>query len=178
MRLLARLVWLLTGAVWAVRSLMEFGSPDYWEPVTPFDWAAVWLYSIAWLLMAPSLLSIGRSASSRRAMAVAVVASIGALIAGGANALEDGFGISSMGAWYVLGFFTAWLALLPLAITIYRVGRSRLAALTVALFAGIILMNAGGGLVVLAALGSLALMPEWYQRLRISLAPAVGEPLA
>jgi hypothetical protein len=177
-RLLARFVWLLTGAVWALRSLMEFGSPDYWDPITAFDWTAVWLYSIAWLLMAPSLLLIGRSGMSRPVMVAAAVASVGCVFAGGANALEDGFGFSSMGTWYVIGFFLAWLALLPLATLFYRAGRLRLAALVVALFAGIILLNAGGGLIVLAALGSLAVMPDWYEHRTTPTAQPVTEPVA
>lgn len=161
MMVLSRLVWLVTGAIFAIRSLIEFAHPDYWDPVTPLDWSAVWLTSAGWILFAPSVLLLGRLASSRRVMIVATVVATGALVTGLANAIEDGFGVSALGTFYVLGFFTAWFGLLPLAMMFGRAGLSRLARLSVALFLGIILSTVGGGIVILVALGSVAVATRW-----------------
>jgi hypothetical protein len=163
MTALARVVWLLTGLLWAATSLLGFAHPDYWDPVTPLDWSAVWLYSAAWLAVAPAVLLLGRLAASRQVMIVATVVAIGALVAGGSNAAEDGFGVSSMGTFYVLGFMTGGLALLPLATTFQRAGHSRLAGLSIALFVGVLLFTLGGGLIILVALGSLAVAPQWFR---------------
>jgi len=165
MIVVSRIVWLVTGAAWATRSLLEFAHPDYWDPVTALDWSAVWLYSAAWLLMAPSVPLLGRLASSRRVMTVAAVIAIGALLAGGANAIEDGFGVKSLGTLYVVGFMTACLALLPLAATFRQARYSRLAGLSVGLFVGVMLFNVGGGLIILVALGSIAVAPRWFTAL-------------
>ena len=51
---LSRIVWLVTGATWAARSLLERADPDYWDPVTTLDWSAVWTFSAALLLLAAS----------------------------------------------------------------------------------------------------------------------------
>lgn len=173
---LSRIVWLLTGLAWATRSTMEFASPDYWEPVTTLDWASIWLYSIAWLLMAPSVLLIARLAPTRSVVVVAVIASIGAVMAGGANAVEDGLGVSSMGTWYVIGFMAGWLALPVLALALVRAHRVRLAGLVLAVFGGIVLLNIGGGLIVLGALGSIAIVPDWYTRRSVPVEATVPEP--
>lgn len=163
MTALARVVWLLTGVLWAARSLLEFAHPDYWDPVTALDWSSVWLYSAALLAFAPSVLLLGRLAESRQVMIVASVVAIGALVAGAANAAEDGFEVSSMGTLYVVGFLTGGLALLPLAATLQRASRPRLAGLTVALFVGLLLFTLGGGLIILVALGFLAVTPRWFR---------------
>jgi len=100
--------------------------PDYFDPVTALDWTAVWLYSAVLLLFAPSLVLLGRLATSRSVMTFAAISAIGALVAGGANAVEDGFSVAIGGTLYVVGFMTMWLALLPLAVTLYRAPCSRL----------------------------------------------------
>ena len=157
---MSRVIWLLTGAAWAGRSLVEFAHPDYFDPVTALDWTAVWLYSAALLLFAPSLVLLGRLATSRSVMTFAAISAIGALVAGGANAIEDGFSVAIGGTLYVVGFMTMWLALLPLAVTLYRAPCSRLAGLSVLLFVGVLLFNLGGGLLILGGLGALAIAPS------------------
>ncbi len=161
---MSRIVWLVTGIAWAARSMLEFAHPNYYDPATVMDWGAVWLYSVALLLLAPSVLLIGQLAQSRPVMAAAAVTAVGAAVAGGANAIEDGFGVSAGGMLYVVGFLTAWLSLLPLAATLWRSRCLRLAGLSVALFFGIALFTVGGGLIVLAALGALAIAPGWFAR--------------
>lgn len=164
MIVVSRIVWVVTGAVWAARSLLEFAHPDYWKPVTALDWSAVWLFSVCWLLLAPSMLLLGRLASSRRVMTVAAVVATGALLAGGANAIEDGFGVKALGTLYVIGSLTAWLGLLPLAAMLQQARYSRLTRLVVALSLGSMLFTVGGGVIVLVAFGSLAVAPRWFTR--------------
>lgn len=164
MTVMSRMIWLLTGGAWAGGSLIAFADPDYWDPVTALDWSAVWLYSAALLLFAPSVLLLGRLASSRPVTTVAMVASIGALVAGLANALEDGFGVKALGTFYVVGFLTAGLAMLPLAATFRQARCSRLAALSVLLFFGVLTFTVGGGLLILGGFGALAIAPSWFAR--------------
>ena len=163
MTALARVLWLLTGALWAAMSLVQFAHPNYWDPVTALDWSSIWIYSAALLSLAASVLLLGRLAPSRRVMIAATVVAIGALGAGVANALEDGNGVSWMGTIYVLGVLTAGIGLLPLAIAFQRVPRSRLAGITAAVFLGVLTSTLGGGLIVLTAFGSLALAPQWFR---------------
>ena len=163
---MSRVIWVTTGIAWAVRSVMEFAHPDYWDPVTALDWSSIWLYSAAWLLFAPSVLLLSRLASSRQVTTVAVVVAIGAGAAGGANAIEDGFGVQALGTLYVVGFMTAWIGLLPLAYRLHKAGQIRLAGLSSLLFVGIVLLPLGGGLLILAGLGSLAIAPGWYGQRR------------
>ncbi len=160
---MSRVIWLLAGSAWAGRSLVGFADPEYWSPVTVLDWTAVWLFSAALLLFAPSLILLGRLAKSRSVMTFAKISAIGALVAGGANAIEDGFGVAIFGTLYVVGILTMGLALLPLALTLYRARCLRLAGLSVLLFVGLIpLFNNGGGLVILGGLGALAITPSWF----------------
>jgi hypothetical protein len=168
-----RMIWLLTGVTWAARSAMEFAQPDYWDPMTALDWSAIWIYSAAWLLFAPSVLLLGRLAPSRPVMIVAAVVAFGAIVAGGANAIEDGLGFASFGPFYVVGFMTAWIGLLSLATVLRRAHQTRLAALSVLLFAGVLLFLLGGGLIILAGWSAVAIAPTWFSKLDIrAAAPA------
>lgn len=176
MSVVSRLIWLLTGAAWATRSVVAFADPDYWDPVTALDWTAVWLYSVALLLFAPAVLLLGRIAASRSVTTTATVVAIGAVLAGGANALEDGFGVQQLGTLYVVGFLTAWLAVLALAVALQRARFTRLAGLSVLLFVSVLLFTLGGGLLILGGLGALAIVPAWFdhQEPAPSLHPAGG----
>ncbi len=159
---MARVIWVLTGLAWAATSLLALAGPQYWDPVTTLDWTAVWVYTAAWLLFAPAIILLGRLASSRVVMTVAVVCAIGAVVAGGANALEDGFGVDGAGSWYVLGFLAVVLYLVPLALMLWRAQCRRLAGLTLGLFLGILLFTLGGGLIILAAFGALAIAADRF----------------
>lgn len=172
----SRIVWLLTGVVWAAHSLIGFADPNYWDPVTALDWSAVWVFSAALLLLAPSVLLLGRLASSRESMIAATVVASGAVVAGVANAVEDGLGVEAVGVLYVIGILTAGFALLwPLAVTLGKAGSSRLAMLSVALFVGVVLATLGGGVVVLCGLGAAAVAPRWFEQSRPEANPALGE---
>lgn len=173
---MTRLIWLLTGIAWATRSVVAFTPTSYQDPETILDWGAVWSYTLALLLLAPSVLLLGRLAGSRSVDAVATVTAIAAIVAGVANLLEDGLGIKDLGAFYVAGFLTALLSLLPLAFTLWRARAPRLALLTVVLFLGIGTFTLGGGVIVLGAFAALALRRAWFQPDATDARPAAGVP--
>lgn len=90
---------------------------------------------------------------------------MGALVAGGANALEDGFGLPIGGTPYVVGFLVAWWSLLALAVMMWQAKLARLAVVCVALFVGILLaFGFGGGLILLGGFAALAVAPTWFAR--------------
>lgn len=158
----ARIVWLLAGGAWATRSILEFAEPDYWNAVTALDFAAVWLSSACWLILAPAVILIGRLSPSHPPRTTAVVVAGAAVLAGVANGIEDGLGVSSWGSFYVLGTMTAWLGILALVVIFARAGRSRLGWVAGGLFTGFLLFNVGGGLLILGALAGLAINPRWF----------------
>jgi hypothetical protein len=161
----ARLIWVVTGIAWAARSLLAFADPDYYSPVTALDWAAVWTYSAAWLLLAPSVLLIASLAGSRSVTVIAAICATAAVLAGGANALEDGFRVPIGPTPYVVGFLVGWLSLVLLATTLARVKQWRLGALCLATFGGILFaFGFAGGVVILVVLVALAFAPEWFIR--------------
>ena len=162
MMVLSRVVLFATGVVVGARSLLEFAHPDYWDPVTALDWAAVWLTSIGWILFALSILWLGRLAPTRSVIAASLVVAAGAILTGAANVLEDGFGFKALGTFYVIGIMTAGLMLPGLAWAFRSAHRPRLGWLSIALFVGILLTNVGGGVLVALSLWSVAAFPAWY----------------
>jgi hypothetical protein len=164
--MLTRIAWLLTGLTWAIRSMQELAKPDYYEPVTPFDWAAVVSFSMAWLLSAAAVLLLARDVRGSTVLLVGVVFAIAATVTGVANLIEDGLDLSWGGAPYVAGFLVAWIALIPLAIGVWRTGARRMAVLPTALFASIALFNTGGGLIVLVVASAFAFAPGWFKGAR------------
>ena len=160
---MARLICVLAGIAWATRSLLAFADPDYVRPVTAIDWAAVWTYSAAWLLLAPSVLLIARLSGSRAVTLVAAVSAVGAILAGVANALEDGFGVPIGPMPYILGFVVGWVSLFVLAVALARARQWKLGALCLAVFVGILLaFGYGGGVLIAVALAALAWAPHRF----------------
>ncbi len=163
-RPVARWIWLLTGVAWGSRALIGLAQPQYTDPVALLDWAAVWSYSLAWLLLAPSVLLLAQLTSARSAIVISLVCAGAAVVAGIANGLEDGLGFRQFGIPYVAGVLVAGFGLLALAAACARAGWSRLAALCVGLFVGILFISFGGGLIVLGCLAAIALVPAWFVR--------------
>jgi hypothetical protein len=158
------LSWLLAGVLWAARTLIALAAPVYYDPVTALDWAAVWLTSAQWPMLGLSVILLGRLTASTPVRAVSILVALGAVLVGGGNANEDGFGVPIGGAFYIVGFFMTWLGLLPLAATLWRARYRRLAGLSLALLLAILLINVGGGFVILGGLGALAAAPTWFAR--------------
>ena len=158
-----RVAWLLTGLAWAGRSLLELARPNYYDPVSPLDWAAVLSFSLAWLLSALAVLLLCRDLGAAPVRAIGLLFAIAASVAGLANLVEDALGQSWGGTPYVVGFLVAWISLIPLAIVIWASGARRFAILPVSLFASIALFNTGGGLLILVVATALVLAGRWFQ---------------
>ena len=108
----------MTGVTWAVYSLQAIlVHPDYWNPVTAADFFAVYAYSAAWLLTAASLLTlreVARPALARSSSAIHVVAAACA-VAGVANGVEDGLGLTGFGPLYVIGVLVSGFGMFVIA---------------------------------------------------------------
>ena len=97
--LMQGLFLVLVGIAWATRALIGLTDADFWNATTLLDYASVWTYSLAVLLIAPALLILIRQAKSGRAATlVAWVVAAGAILAAVANGIEDGLGYKEFGA--------------------------------------------------------------------------------
>lgn len=125
------------GLAWAIRAGIGLNEPNYYDPVTAMDHAAVWTYSLALLLSAVVAWAIAGSMRSDR-----VVFALGALTgtafaaAAAANALEDGFGMAALGTLYVLGAMVSLISSLVFAAALYGVRARLLSAVALALGLG------------------------------------------
>ena len=180
--LATRMVWLATGLILAARSLIGLAHPAYIDPVTTLDWAAVWSFSLGWILLALSILFIARLAPTREVSLVSTIVAIGALAAGAANAVEDGLGQRAWGTVYIIGSLTGWFGLLALAVVVARAGLRRLAFAVVTIFLGFALGSTGnvlaiiGASLAIGALGGLAVFPAWFATPDIALTTGSLEP--
>jgi hypothetical protein len=169
LRVAARVTWLLTGLVWAARSLIGLAHPAYRDPVTTLDHVAVWSFSLGWILLAASVLFIGRLAPTREVLIVSAIVAAGAVAAGIANGIEDGFGQRAWGTVYVIGSLTGFIGLLALVTVIARAGVPRLALAVAGMLLGLSLSGTENVLAVAAAVmlllvfGALAASPEWFR---------------
>jgi hypothetical protein len=171
---LPRTLWLATGVAWAASSLILLARPTYWDPRTILDWAAVIAYTVAWLLLAPSIVLVSRLAEARRAHFLGTAIALAAVVAGVANIIEDGLGVAGASEWYVYGILIATVLLVPLAYLFARERALRLTGFCLALFLGIGFAAAGiGGLIILVLFGALALRTEWFESRS---APSAPEP--
>lgn len=154
-------------------SLLVVAGAEYWDPTSLTDHLAVWLYTAAWLLAAPTVLLMTRGSSGRVPNMLAMTFAFAAIVVGAANALEDGFGLRELGTVYVVGFVVALLTLLSLTATLLRTGLGRLAGVTAALLFGIAFATSGGGVIVFGALAALAFTPAWFS-VRLGEGPQVA----
>jgi hypothetical protein len=150
----------LTGASWAARSLqgMLF-DPDYWDPVTANDFVSIYLYSIAWLLTAGSLLILREVARPARDLSTAILVVAGAcLMTGVANGIEDAIGVSGFGTLYVIGILTSVLGMVAIAAMLRGTPAGRLAFVPAVGGLAMFLMVLGGGVLGLVAWGGFAVI--------------------
>ena len=160
---MARILWIATGLAWAFRSVLAAFDPQYYDPVTNLDHLAVWSFSVALLLTAPTVVLLALLVRSPVAVVVAAVSATGALLAAAANFAEDGFGVSAAGTGYIVGVLVMWLGLVVLTIVAAVARRGRLAVAFGLCVVGLALFNvAGGGILVLAVLVALATRRSWF----------------
>jgi hypothetical protein len=158
----ARFIWGLTGIAWAAASLLAMAGAQYWEATSLTDFLAVWLYTAAWLLAAPTMLLMTRGSPGRATNILAKIFAVAAIVVGTANALEDAVGLTELSTVYIVSFVVALLTLVPLTATLWRAGSGRLAGVTAALFVGSAFVTTGGGMLVFAALVALVVAPVWF----------------
>jgi hypothetical protein len=141
----------LVGIVWATRGLIGLTDADFWNAATLLDYASVWTYSLALLLIAPALLILVRQAKSGRAATLlAWVVAGGAVLAAVANGIEDGLGYKEFGEQYVLGASIVGFGLIALtALMVF--GRRKIFTLVPTLtVVGLLAFSVGGGFLIAA----------------------------
>lgn len=140
---------LLTAALLIVRTMIGLQDPDYWNPVTPLDYAAVWWGSAALLGAASVGWLLGWLARADRPSGVAaMVGGAGMALAAVVNVFEDGFGMHELGTFFVLGTITASLGLIALTVALAKAGARMLALLAAATLFGPFVVGGVVGFVV------------------------------
>jgi hypothetical protein len=150
-RMLVAVAYLALGLTWTFRSVLGVvANPEYYDPVTTVDWIAVWSYSLALAFVAVTVPLLARDAGAGRVAAgIAWIAGTAALLAAVANGVEDGVGIASWGAIYVVGTLSLALALLALGAALWIAHRPRHAAVAIVWLLGFAMINVGLSFLVL-----------------------------
>ena len=159
---MARLIWITTGIFWAIASLVLLGGAVYYEPVTLLDWTAVIAYTAALVWLGLAIVCIGRLVPSRLVRITALSAALPPIVAGLANLVEDGFDVAAASSVYVAGSLLTVVGLIALVAALVWARATRLAALCVLVFAGLLFVAAGGGVVILLAFEYLAGRTAWF----------------
>lgn len=122
-------LYLAMGLAWAGRTILGFARPQYYDPVTPVDFAAVWSYSLALGLLALGVPLLARDAhAGRLSMVAAIVTGSAAGIAAVANGIEDGFGVAGAASWYVPAIVITLVGLIATATLLALKGHRRAAS--------------------------------------------------
>ena len=161
---MARTIWLACGLAWAFRSVLELSSPEYYEPVAPIDFVAVFGYSVALFLAGPAMLLLARLSSSTAVLIPAVVVAASAVLAGVANTVEDALDIGWLASVYIGAILVNLIATIAVAITCAIAGYVRLAVVLVVWTVGLVTAFTVvlGGLLMLAALVAVSIKPSWF----------------
>lgn len=149
MRFIQAAFVLLAGAAVAVRSAIGLQDPDYWNPVTSLDYAAIWWHSAALIGSAGVAWLVGWLARPDRRAAVAAALGGGfVVVAAVANAFEDGLGMKELGTVYVFANLVGGLAMIGLTIALAALGARTLALVALAAFFGPYLHASAAGFIV------------------------------
>jgi hypothetical protein len=157
-------IYLSTGLIWTGRSILEVvAHPDYWDPVAAVDWIAVWTFSLALFLLAATLVGVAADSGSGGARRViGGVAAVAALVAGLANAIEDGFDVEMAAPVYAVGALITVAAMVVFAVALGISGRPRWFAAVLLMVVGVVTISAGFGVLVLMGAG----VATWARRSR------------
>lgn len=121
--------YLAMGLAWAGRTILEFARPQYYDPVTPLDFIAVWSYSLALGLLGLAVPLLARDAQAGRLpMVAAIVTGSSAWIAAVANGIEDGIGVAGAASWYVSAVLITLVGLIVTATLLALEGHRRAAS--------------------------------------------------
>ncbi len=142
----------ITGVLWCARSLASLTDPAFTDPETAWDWFAVVSFSAALAVLAMALLSFARLVGGRAPMGFAVIAATGAGIGAVGNLIEDGLQVEWAGDWlYLPGVLLLLLGLVGLTVAVAVSGRGVARFVPAATLIGMLLLERGGGVLVLAA---------------------------
>ncbi len=148
-------LFVVVGLLWAFRSLQSFTDPGFTDPGSAWDWLAVVSFSAALFALAFALPSLARLVGGRIPLMVSLIPAAGALIAGIGNLLEDGAQLEWAGDWiYVPSVTLLAPGILGFTIAVAVAGQGsarRLAVVPAATLVGSLLLESGGGIIVLAA---------------------------
>ena len=161
-------LFLLVGVAFFLR-WRQVGSVDYQDPETLDDWLAVVGFSVALVLLAASLPLYAELADRQLVSRVALVPAIGCALAGVSNILEDGVGWAWMFWGFVISTLLTTLGLLALTLVTAATGRGSARLLCVVpglTLAGVLLFEAWGGILMLTAWTTAAIVTFRMQRVR------------
>jgi hypothetical protein len=148
-RVVQGLYLIVVGIAFSVRGAIALQDPDFWEPVTDLDYAAVWTHSLALMLVAPALvILVRRSRAGSAATIVALVSAGAAVVTAVANAIEDGFDLEGFGTLYVLAILPFLFGLIVLAILLFRGDHAAFGFVPLLTILGLFAYDAGGGIVI------------------------------
>ncbi len=157
------MVWLATGAAWAVSALLALAQPSLTQLASVPGIAAL-AYSAAWLLFACSILLVSRLADARRTHVLGGAIAVAAAITGVANLVVNVLNVQGLAEWYLYGILVATVLLVPFSYLFARERLLRLVAFSLGLFLGIgFAPPVLTGVVVFFLFGALALRTEWFE---------------
>lgn len=157
--LLGRTVFVLVGLLWGVRSLQAFAEPNFTDPESVSDWWAVVSFSLCWALLPAGLALLVRLTRrrGRATQVLLVMAALGAVTAAIANVVEDGMGVDAAGNAFLVSVSLTMLTMIALT-GVLLTGRPRWpGGVVLATLIGMLNLEAGGGVLVLAVWGAAAM---------------------
>lgn len=148
-------VFVITGVLWAVHSIVTVIRPGYRQPIAQGDWPGVLLFSAAIFSLGLSLPMLARWIGGRVVVRVALAIAAGAGLAGVSNLLEDGLGWGWAFWPFVAGTAVIVLGLLILTVAVATTGGESVRYLAVVpaacLLDVLLLHESGGGILVFGA---------------------------
>jgi hypothetical protein len=144
---------LMTGVTWAAHGVQKIlVQPDYIDPASAADYFTVYAYSAALLLTAASLLTVRDVARPLLPQASNIlVVAFACAVAGVANGLEDGLGLSAFGLPYVIGVMVGAGGMIVLAVKFWASPARRLTFVPAVGGLAIMAVDIGGGVLGLVA---------------------------
>ncbi len=113
--------FLLSGVLVLARAGIELAGPTYWAPVTPMDYTAAILTTVAWVTTGTSFILWWRSTPIRRGAALLLLSGIGTAISGVGNYVEDVLNREWGGLLFSYGGMSGALAAILAAVLILTV---------------------------------------------------------
>jgi hypothetical protein len=148
------------GALWFSRSMQSYGNPHFTHPSTPADWSAVASFSLALVLVPVGLhvlLGLAEGVGTRTRI-LSAASGVAAVAAGVGRFLDDGIGVDAGGIVYVIGMMAFMLGLLGLGTTLALHTPRWPGVVLFATFAGVVGLDSGGGILILGAWLTVAIM--------------------